>query len=159
MSGKRWSIETLVSAHRRVALDADVLIYLIDDAGVRAQLAAVVVDAIEAGLLQGSMSALAHAEVLVGPARTGDASVFEETASELRGFGLEIRPVTPEVAEDAAWLRGRGDTHLVDALHLASARASATAFVTNDRRLRASSGLDVYYLDDLDTDPPTSAVA
>ncbi len=40
---------------------------------------------------------------------------------------------------------------LADAMHLASARAAgATAFVTNDRRIRGSSKLEVIYLDDLE---------
>ena len=39
---------------------------------------------------------------------------------------------------------------LADAIHLASARAAgATAFVTNDRRIRGSAKLEVIYLDDL----------
>jgi predicted nucleic acid-binding protein len=40
---------------------------------------------------------------------------------------------------------------LADAVHLATARAAgATAFVTNDRRIRGSTKLAVVYLDDLD---------
>jgi predicted nucleic acid-binding protein len=40
---------------------------------------------------------------------------------------------------------------LADAVHLASARAAgATAFITNDRRLRGSAKLEVIYLDDLE---------
>jgi predicted nucleic acid-binding protein len=40
---------------------------------------------------------------------------------------------------------------LADAIHMASARAAgATAFVTNDRRVRGSAKLEVVYLDELE---------
>jgi len=53
-------------------------------------------------------------------------------------------------AEDAAWIQGSLGIGLEDAVHLASARnAGATAFVTNDRRLRSIPRLEVVYLDDL----------
>jgi predicted nucleic acid-binding protein len=40
---------------------------------------------------------------------------------------------------------------MTDAIHLASARsAGATAFVTNDRRIKPLPQLDVIYLDELD---------
>jgi len=64
--------------------------------------------------------------------------------------GLTIASVGPELAGDAAVIRGVRGMSLADAVHLASARAvGATVFVTNDRRLRGSSKLEVVYLDDL----------
>ena len=152
MSDRGWSVESLVAAHQRIGLDADVLIYLVDAVQPWAPRAAVVVDAIEQGLVRASMSALAHAEVLVGPARDGDAARFERTAAEIRDLDIEIVPVTAGLAEDAAWIRGQGSGHLVDAIHIATARATATAFVTNDRRIRSTTGLEVFHLADLDLD-------
>jgi predicted nucleic acid-binding protein len=159
VSAKPWSVASLVEAHRRVALDADVLIYLLEDSEPRASRAAAIIDAAAAGVVQASISALAHAEVLVGPARGGDAARFERTASELRDIEVDILPVTADIAEDAAWVCGQGSTQLVDAIHLATARGAGTAFITNDRRLRTTPGLEIYHLDDLDLggstqDPP-----
>ena len=44
---------------------------------------------------------------------------------------------------------------MADAIHVASARAAgATALITNDRRIRARTGLEVLYLDDLTLEQP-----
>ncbi len=139
----------LAARHPRVAVDADVLIYLLDGSEPRAGLAAAVIDAIEAGGVAGSMSALALTEVLVGPARTGDAARFERTAVELRDLALAVTPISADVAEHAAWLRGRDLLQLADAVHVAAAQSTATAFITNDRRIRSQPSLEVVYLDDL----------
>ena len=85
----------------------------------------------------------------------GDAGVFERTADEIRSIGITLVPLTATVAEDAAWLRGHGGLELADAIHVASARAAgATAFITNDHRIRPRPNLDVFYLDDLAIEPP-----
>ncbi len=151
-SGNRWFVGTLVQEHQRVALDADVLIYLLENVEPRAARAAALIDAAEDGRVKASLSSLAFAEILVGPARDGDGARFERTAAELRDIDLEILPITAAIAEDAAWLRGQGSVQLIDAIHLATARTTATAFITNDRRIRSQPGLAVYYLDDLDLD-------
>lgn len=153
-SGTRWSVGTLIDKHQRVALDADVLIYLLEDVEPRASRAAAVIDAADEGRVHASLSALAYAEILVGPARDGDRARFERIGAEIRDTRIEIMPVSAAIAEDAAWLRGHGAAQLVDAIHLAAARTTATAFITNDRRLRPQPGLDVYHLDDLDLDSP-----
>jgi predicted nucleic acid-binding protein len=52
---------------------------------------------------------------------------------------------------DAAVISGIRNMSLADAIHMASARAAgATAFVTNDRRVRGSAKLEVVYLDELE---------
>lgn len=149
MSGTPWTIGELASRHPRVAIDADVLIYLLDGGAPRADLAGSIIDAIDAGTIAGSMSSLALTEVLVGPARAGDAARFEQTAFELRDIDANLVPVSTDIAEHAAWLRGRDALQLADAIHVASAQSVATAFVTNDRRIRSLVGLEVMYLDDL----------
>ena len=149
MSGTAWTIAELAARHPRVAVDADVLIYLLDGAEPRAALAGAVIDAVESGMIEGSMSSLALAEVLVGPARVADAARFEHTAFELRDLELTVVPISTEIAEHAAWLRGRDALQLADAIHVAAAQSVATAFVTNDRRIRSLAGLEVVYLDDL----------
>ena len=149
VDGTPWSIRELAARHPRVAVDADVLIYLLDGAEPHAGRAGSVIDAIDAGTIEGSLSALALTEVLVGPARIGDQARFEQTAFELRDLDLDIVPITTAVAEHAAWLRGREALQLADAVHVAAAQSVATAFVTNDRRIRSVAGLEVLYLDDL----------
>lgn len=158
MTVKRWSLVTLMREHRKVALDANVLIYLTGAIESHAQRAATaVIDVIGPSGLDASMATVGLTEVLAGPARTGDAAAFERTAAELRGLDLRLIPLTADVAEDAAWLRRPVGLSLADAVHVASARAAgATAFVTNDRRIGPRPGLAVYYLDDLDPDEPVT---
>ena len=155
MNEKPWSPASLSDDHRLVALDANVLIYVLEGSeefGARAQ---AVVDALDDGVLAASMATVGQVEILAGPARIGDASIFERTADEMRSLGLTLVPLTTAVAEDAAWLRGQGGLDLADAIHVASARAAgATALITNDRRIRARTGLEVFYLDDLTLEQP-----
>jgi predicted nucleic acid-binding protein len=150
VNAKRWSIATLTSSHQRVALDANVLIYLIEGHEGLGRHAAAVVDSIEAGEIAGSMATFGQVEILAGPARVGDARVFERSADEIRSLGLRLIPLSSEVAEEAAWLRGRGGLEPADAVHVASAKsAGATVMITNDRGIKARPGLEVRYLDDL----------
>ena len=89
-------------------------------------------------------------EVLTGPARAGDVVGFESLADEQRGMGLRLVALDASNAEDAAWLRGRARLDLLDAIHVASARAAgATLFLTNDRGIPSVPQLAVVYLDDL----------
>lgn len=140
----------LTANHRRIALDSNVLIYLLETAGPLADTAAAIVDALEAGEIEGVMSAVGLLEILVGPANSGDAAAFEHTADAIRDLRLRIVPLDGRTAEDAAWIRGSLGIGVEDAAHLVSARnAGATAFVTNDRRIRSIPRLEVVYLVDL----------
>jgi predicted nucleic acid-binding protein len=155
VSEKAWSPASLSDDHRLVALDANVLIYVLEGSEEFGERARAVVDAVDGGVLAASMATVGQVEILAGPARIGDAIVFERTADEMRSLGLTLVPLTAAVAEDAAWLRGQGGLDLADAIHVASARAAgATALITNDRRIRARAGLDVLYLDDLTIEQP-----
>lgn len=149
MSDERWSVQTLSTSHSRIAIDSNVIIHLLEGTGPRAEVAGELVDAIEAGRVRGSMATLGLAEVLAGPARQADGARFELVAAEVRSLGLRLVILDDKVAEDAAWIRGVQSLGLADAIHLASARAAgATAFVTNDRRIRSTPQLDVLRLDD-----------
>ncbi len=144
------SIERLLSDHRRIALDSNVLIYLLDTVGARYNAAALLIDEIEAGRIEAVLSTVGVVEILTGPARSGEVAAFEILADELRSLRLEIVGLGPSIAEDAAWVRGRGQSDLGDSIHIATARAAgATAFVTNDRDIRSTNTLEVIYLDDL----------
>ena len=155
MTVRRWSIATLVATHNRIALDANIVIYLIENAEVHVARAAAVLDAIEEHGLRATMATLGQVEILTGSARTGDQVVFERVAEEIRSMDLRFEPLTQAIAEDAAWVRGQGRLKLADSIHVASARATgATAFITNDRRIGAQAGLDVFYVDDLVLEQP-----
>lgn len=150
MSEKNWSPIFGPGMHRLIALDSNVLIYLLETTGPIADVAARIVDAIDAGETTAVLSAIGLVEILTGPARVGDATTFEFTAEALRDLPIRVVPLDGRRAEDAAWIRGSLGIGLEDAVHLATARdAGATVFITNDRRLRSIPRLEVVYLDDL----------
>ena len=139
-----------LAGHRRIGLDSNILIYLLETSGPLADAAARIVDAIDAGTTEAVLSTVGLIEILAGPARAGDAAAFELTADALRDLLIRVVSLDRATAEDAAWIQGSLGIGLEDAVHLASARnAGATAFVTNDRRLRSIPRLEVVYLDDL----------
>jgi predicted nucleic acid-binding protein len=140
----------LVARHRRIAIDSNVLIYLLDGDPVRADTAAALVDAVATGRVEGVLASVGLLETLVGPARLGDGVAFEQAAATIRDLGFAIAPLTSETAVDAAWIRGQAGMSTPDAAHIACARAAgATAFVTNDRRIAPGPGLEIVPLDDL----------
>lgn len=150
MSETFASIEQLLTQHRRIAIDSNVLIYLTEGEGSRADAAAMLVDAVVSGRAEGILSSAALSEVLVGPARSGDGVAFELLAATIRDLGIRIVALDAAAAEDAAWIRGQSGLTLPDAIHVACAiAAGATILVTNDRDIRPRPRLEVAYLDDL----------
>jgi predicted nucleic acid-binding protein len=155
VSARNWSIRELHATHPRIAIDANVLIYALEADPSHGPRARAVVDALEEHQVDVAMGTVGQIEILSGPAGRGDGVMFEHAANELRSMGLRLIPLSAVVAEDAAWIRAQGGLGLADAIHVASARAAgATAFVTNDRRIRSRAGLEVLYLDDLMLDDP-----
>jgi len=149
-SEKASSIETLVRLHRRIAIDSNVLIYLLEGSGPRAEVAAYLLDAIGHGEVEGVFASVGLAEVLVPSAKADDGPVFEQTAATIRDLGLRIVTLDARTAENAAWIRGRTGASMPDAIHLACAlRAGATTFVTNDHRMPSPPKLEITFLDDL----------
>jgi len=145
------TVALLCERHPQIGLDSNILIYVIERVDPWNRIAGELIDAVEAGATEATLSALGLAEILSGPSRAGDLAHMERYDSEIRGIpGLTVESIGPDVAGDAAVIQGVRGMSLADAIHLASARAAgATAFVTNDRRMRGSSKLEVVYLDDL----------
>jgi len=102
---------------------------------------------------------MALSEFLVSPYRQGTAA---EVAAVRAGFqslpGLELLPLTNEIADQAARIRAATNLQLPDAIHIATALvAGAEAFLTNDRQLlRAVDELPILILDDVAGTPPPS---
>jgi predicted nucleic acid-binding protein len=145
------TVDELCERHRRVAFDANVFVYLFESTGNLAAAAIAVVNAVSARRLTGVVSSVAMAEVIVRPVRMGDDTMGERYADAIRSIeNLHVVPVTLEIAAEAGFVRGRTSLTLADAVHVATARvAGASAFVTNDRRLRSMPKLDVIQLADL----------
>jgi predicted nucleic acid-binding protein len=142
---------TLLRRHRRVGIDSNVLIYLLEGSGQLADASGALLDAIAAGEGEGVLATLALAEICSGPAKLGDLAMLERYADELTSLeGVRMVPLNEDISVDAAALRGSGSLSTADAIHLASATsAGATAFVTNDRAIQSTARLEVAYLDEL----------
>jgi len=139
--------------HGVVALDSNVLIYLLEGSGPLADAAEALIDGIEEGAATGVLASIALTEVLTRPAAVGDAELFERYAEELRSVpNLRIVALDAETAIDAAWGRS-GGRDLGDAVHVATARrAGATCFVTNDLRVRGRAGVEIVRLAEITFD-------
>jgi predicted nucleic acid-binding protein len=142
---------SVLGRHKRIAVDSNVLIYLFEDSGELADKAGELLDWIGEGRAEGAMATLAIAEICSGPAAAGELALVERYADELGSLeNVQLVALTADLAADAAVLRGSGSLTLADAIHLASARhAGASAFVTNDRRIKAIAKLDVIYLSEI----------
>ncbi len=142
------TIDDLVTRHRRVGIDSNVFIYLFEGSGSEATSAGLLLDAIEAGQCEGVLATVGLTEILTRPASAGDGAIFERYADEIRSIrNLRLAQLDEETAIDAAWGRSN-DRDLGDAVHVATAKhLSATAFVTNDRRVRPRSGVEIVLLE------------
>ena len=136
--------------HRRIGVDSNVVIYALEGSGPESQAARAVFDLMAAGACSGVLSMLGVVEILVGPARHAGDALVQRYADELMELeGLEVVGIERETAIEAAHVRASG-VGLADAIHLASARTfGASAFVTNDRRLKPLRGLEVIALPEL----------
>ncbi len=140
----------LFAQHQVVALDSNVLIYLLEGSGPLAGAAEALIDGIEDGEAIGVLASVALTEVLTRPASLGDGVLFERYAQELQAIpNLRVVGLDAETAVDAAWGRS-GGRDLGDAIHVATARkAGATCFVTNDARVRGRAGVKIVRLADI----------
>ena len=144
------TIDDLVARHRRIGLDSNVLIYLFADEGGAGRSAWMLLNAVGDGRCEGILATIGMTEILTRPATFGDGALFERYADAIQSYpNLRLTPLVAATAIDAAWGRST-DRDLGDAVHVATARAAgATAFVTNDRRIRPRSGVEIIPLTDL----------
>jgi predicted nucleic acid-binding protein len=151
-------LSELFTSHAVVALDSNVLIYLLEGSGPLAEVAASIIDGLEDGRGSGVFASIGLTEVLTRPASLGDAASFERTADELRTLpNMRLVQIDAETAIDAAWGRSAG-RDLGDALHMAAARrAGATCFITNDSRVRGRAGVEVVRLSEIEVEPEPAA--
>jgi uncharacterized protein len=145
------TIDELVARHRRIALDANAFLYLFETPGPLARATGAILDAAELGKVTAIVSTMVLAEIAVGPVTAGDETLVERYADSVRGArGVQVVPLTAEIALDVGIIRGRHRLQIPDAVHLATARhAGATAIVTNDERMPPLPRLEIVRLSDL----------
>ena len=132
-----------------IYLDTNVFISAYESTDVRASSARDVLEALAEFDVVGVTSELTLAELLPKPLSLGQfhlASFYEDLLS----FGvIRCLPVTRSVLIAAARLRATdASLKLPDAVHLATARQEGcTAFLSGDRRLSSTEGLQILRLD------------
>ncbi len=94
---------------------------------------------------------LTLAEVLVKPLRSGRLDLVEEYSQILLNTsGIQVIPVSVEVAKEAAHIRAEINCKIPDAIQLATAvRVGAGAFLTNDLAFSAYKSVQILQLDRL----------
>jgi len=112
--------------------------------------------AAEAGRCRLVASVLAQLEVLVVPKRHGREDLCRRYRDLFNSFpNLTVLPVGTEVVEIAADLRAAHSLRTPDALHVATAlHAGARAFVSEDRRIRGITGIEIVALEEVDSQTP-----
>lgn len=136
-----------------IGLDTAPLIYFMEENPDYIGTVAPFFEAFDRGEFSLVTSTVTLAEVLVRPFRMGVHALADEYRELiLRTDGLDTLPVSPAIAELAAKLRADHGLRTPDAIQVATAlHAGATAFLTNDARIPAISGISILVLDKLRT--------
>jgi predicted nucleic acid-binding protein len=132
----------------KVGVDTAIFIYFIEEAPAWLPIVRPLFIAAEAEQLELITSVVTLLEVLVIPYRANNAAVAARYETLLtRSRAIRLVDMTREQLRSAAQLRALTGIRTPDALQLSAARtAGCSAFVTNDRRLPAVSGLRIVQL-------------
>ena len=109
------------------------------------------VNAFQAGRLRAFTSVTTLVEVLPKPVEAGDMALADQFIAFLRhGKHIDLLEISADIAESAGKLRGKYPAlRTMDAIQIAVALdIGADAFITNDRRLKSVTEIDVIVLKD-----------
>lgn len=145
-------VEAALVGHAVIGIDSSIFIYFVEDVEGRAHAAGTILRLI-AGL-SGVTSTLTLTEAATRPYQIGRSDLADEYRTLVTTFPqLMVAGIDVEIALRAARLRASHGLRTPDALQVAAClEHGATAFVTNDRRLRRVTELDVILIDDFVTD-------
>jgi len=141
---------TALSRHRHVGFDTSIFIYRIEQTGRWSDVSLEILRTLADGQFTGVTSVLTLMEISVKPVRLGRPEVADAYEHLIRGIrNLDVVDIDTRIARVGAELRANHGVRTPDALHVAAAIASgATAFVTNDKRLRRVNEIEIVILDD-----------
>ena len=133
-------------------LDANILIYLLEDYPEYRLALDSLLSLIETGKVQAHTSQLSLTEILVKPYKDNAHEVVEQYKAlfDVPQF-LTVHQVTPDILVKAAEIRSQSSIKLPDAIHIATAQLSdCHIIITSDRALKNVEQIEVIGLDDLD---------
>ena len=127
-----------------------VFVYRFEAPSPLAALAQQVLDAVETAAVAAVTSEITIMEMMIRPFQLGRPDIAAGYEDLLTSFpNLTIAPLARVAIRRAAELRARYGLQALDSLQVAACITSgATAFVTNDLRLRRVADLDMIILDD-----------
>lgn len=139
-----------LSPHGVVGVDTMVFIYHLEGNERYGPFTRTLFREVESGVRRAVTSTLTLLETLVKPKVIGDEDMRDDYYYALTSFpNLKLRPVDEEVAETAAEIRARSGLRTPDALQVATCLVEgASAFITNDERLRKVEGLQIIVMED-----------
>lgn len=140
----------VLQSHNLVGVDTSIFIYYLEGVRDYAELVEPVFDEIEAGSFGGVTSIVTLLELAVRPIQIGRPDIADEYEARLTIFpNLSIREFSQHTMRQAATLRARYQLRTPDAMQVAAClEGGATAFLTNDIRLRRVTELKVIILND-----------
>lgn len=142
-----------IAEHQVVGLDTPCFIYHFEQHPRYFPLTRQLFTMVEKGVLQATTSVLTLTEVMIYPLSCSREDLVEIYQIVFASFpNLTLTGIEAGTAEKAALLRAKYNLATPDALHLASAlEHGATAFVSNDARLKKVDDLEILLLDDFVT--------
>jgi len=130
-----------------VYLDANCVIYFVERNPVWWPLITARIAALRAAGDELAVSDLTRTECLVGPLRSGDATILASYQAFFSDPAIRVLPLTAPVCERAAHVRATYGLKLPDALHLAAAiEHGCGLFLTNDAQLARCTDIPVEVL-------------
>jgi predicted nucleic acid-binding protein len=141
---------TLANADR-IYIDTVTVIYAVEQSPTYGVLLNPLWHSLQVGNLEILTSELTLMETLIMPIRNSDTFLVDAYERLLRSPQIQLIPISQTVLREAARLRATMPSlRTPDAIHAATAMTSGcTQFLTNDRQLRAVTGLSVVILDEV----------
>lgn len=136
---------------RRAYLDANVFIYAVEAYPPFAAWLTDLFAYIDRAEIAAVTSEMTLAELLVAPLRENNPAKEAACLAIIQERpGLAVHPVDRDVLVEAARIRASGSLKLPDAIHVASAiQSDCDILITNDRRLRTVTAIEVHLLADV----------
>ncbi len=133
-----------------VYLDANPIIYSVEKHPVYWPVLQPLWQAVTGKTIEVASSELVLMETLIGPLKSGDATLANDYEQLFQQAQTRLFPITQAILREAARLRATTKLKTPDALHAATAQLiGCVLFVTNDVGFRSVPGLPVVILDDL----------
>jgi predicted nucleic acid-binding protein len=132
-------------------MDTNLFIYAFEQHPDYGETVKVLLEKVEEGAVVATASTITLTEILTKPIREGNESLEKRYRLLFTHFpNLIVISVDMDVAEQAAYLRGRYGLKTPDALIVASAIASkADLFITNDQRLAIVKEIKIMTIDEV----------